>query len=105
MKFTLPLVIGCFLLLSAARAHARAQLLDSTLDKAADLPGRLFNRITGKEKGLDAALVRRTKKYLSRMERAENKLAKRLSQKDSAAARYLFSGIHEKYSSLNKMLT
>lgn len=84
---------------------AKAQQADSALDKIADLPGNLFNRLTGKEKNLDAALVRQTRKYLRRMERAENKLRRRLAHKDSAAARYLFSGVHEKYAALNGLLT
>ena len=119
MKFTLPyaharnavrsiagpLTICCFLFVSGARGQVTDSTSTSPLDKISDLPGNFFNRLTGKEKGLDAALVRQTRRYLKRMERAENKLQGSLAKKDSAAASSLFAGVHEKYAALDKLLT
>jgi hypothetical protein len=74
--------------------------VDSTLNKAAQFPNRLFAKINRKTASLDNALTRQTEKYLQRLSRKEKKIQGKLYKLDSNAAKNLFNGTQEKYASL-----
>jgi hypothetical protein len=65
--------------------------MDSTLDKIAGFPNRLFSKIQSKTARLDQQLSKQTAKFLSRLSRKEAKLKKQLYKQDSAAAAKLFA--------------
>lgn len=55
-----------------------------TIDKIANFPTRLLNKISGKDIDLQQQLTRQTEKYLARLARKEQKLKARLYRVDSA---------------------
>jgi len=81
-----------------------AQQLDSTVDRIAQFPNRLFAKIKNKTDRLDQQLTRQTEKYLERLARKERKLARKLYAKDSATAKNLFAGSQEKYFELEQKI-
>jgi hypothetical protein len=77
----------------SARAQDPAQEPSADgLDKIANFPSRLFDKITGKTTDLQQQLIRQTQKYLQRMARQEQKLKARLFAQDSAKAAALYAG-------------
>ena len=76
---------------------AKAQEIDSLVEKITGFPNRFFSRMKNKTTGLDARLTKQTEKYLTRLAKKEKKLQKKLYAKDSSAAKSLFEGSQEKY--------
>ena len=69
---------------------ARAQSVDSTMDKVANFPNKLFNKITSQTAALEQRLNRQTERYLQRMARKEAKIRAELYKSDSAKAAGLY---------------
>ncbi|MES1225558.1 MAG: hypothetical protein ABUT20_59310, partial [Bacteroidota bacterium] len=88
MKFLL------IVMLLLCTEHLTAQSGDSTslVNKIANFPNRLFDKIRNKTAGLDRQLDRQTEKYLQKLARREEKLKKKLLAYDSNASKYLFNG-------------
>jgi hypothetical protein len=74
--------------------------IDTSLNKAAQFPNKLFAKLTSKTASLDDALTKQTQKYLARMAKKERKLQEKIYKLDSNAAKNLFNGTQEKYASL-----
>jgi len=74
--------------------------IDSTANNIAQFPNRLFSKLSSKTESLDNSLTKQTEKYLQRLAKNERKIRARLYKIDSNAAKNLFSGSQEKYSSL-----
>jgi hypothetical protein len=93
-------VLSVWLILSA-----QAQVTDSSLDRMANFPNRLFSKIQSKSAELRKSLDRKTAKFLTRLSKKEAKLKKKLYRQDSAAAarifasrpEQLYTGLLEKY--------
>ena len=91
MKFSL---IGLLAILCAIPIVCRCQ--DPTdanpggLDKIANFPTKLFNKISGKTADLQQQLTRQTERYLNRMSRQEEKLRAQLYKTDSVKAAALY---------------
>jgi hypothetical protein len=88
MSRTLAGCLAVWLCLAVTVTHA--QNVDSTIDKVANFPSRLFCRITGQAAKTNQQLTRKTEKYLQRMARKEAKLRADLYKSDSAKAAALF---------------
>lgn len=74
---------------------------DSTqLDKLISLPGNVFARLDKEAKHLEGRLTRHNPKYLSRLQKEEAKLKRKLWRKDSTLAKELFAGASEKYAAV-----
>jgi hypothetical protein len=69
---------------------AHAQSADSVVQKVANFPVKVFNKITGKTTDLQQQLTRQTEKYLRRMARKEQRLRASLYKTDSAKAAALY---------------
>jgi hypothetical protein len=76
--------------LCLAATVARAQSVDSMVDRIANFPSKLFSKINGQAASLNKQLTRETEKYLRRMAKKEEKLRVQLYKKDSAKAAALF---------------
>jgi hypothetical protein len=74
----------------------------SAIEKVIGTPDRLLTILNRKSRSLEAGLDKQTDKYLSRLQRQEEKLKKKLWKKDSLLAKELFSDIEEKYAALRK---
>ena len=72
----------------------------SKLDKALQLPDKLFFSLDKKTSSIEQKLDKQTDKYLDKLQRRENKLRKKLLKKDSTLAKELFNGVDEKYAAL-----
>lgn len=75
----------------------------SRLDKAINLPTKLFSALDKKTASIEGKLDRQTDRYLSKLKRQEHKLKKKLWRKDSVLAKQLFDGVDEKYAGLKKI--
>lgn len=62
-----------------------------TIDKIANFPTRLLNKISGKDANLQQQLARQTQKYVTRLARQEQKLKALLYRLDSAKAASLYA--------------
>jgi|SRR6185312_2343583 len=88
----------CFGILLVNSLSLAAQQENSALISVSQLPDRLFNKINRGASRMDDRISRQTAKYLNRLIKEEKKLEKKLSQKDSAAAKNIFTRYLEKYS-------
>lgn len=85
---------------------AQAQSVDSVARKVFSFPGRLFSRVQSGTARLNQQLTSQTEKYLQKMEAQEQRIQKRLSVIDPAAAQRLFAGSAQQYSAyLQKIKT
>lgn len=100
-NFIRYLLIVCLL---SAPACLFAQTPDSSrLDKLLSFPDRLFASLGKKAGSAQAKLDRQTDRYLSKMQRREEKLRRRLYRKDTAAAKALFPDVEGQYAKLKTM--
>lgn len=72
----------------------------SAYKKLYNLPDKIFNRIAEKSQQLERRLDKQTERYLTRVERQEKKLKKKLQAIDSTAAQQLFGNITSRYNKL-----
>jgi len=79
---------------------SRAQSVDSLAGKAFSFPSRLFSRIQSGTARLNQQLTSQTENYLQKMAQREQRLQKRLSAVDPAAAQRLFAGSAQQYAAL-----
>ena len=75
----------------------------SHLDKAIAFPDKLFSALDKKTILIEQKLDKHTHKYLSRIEKQELKLQKKIWKKDSLLAKEMFDGISEKYNHLKNI--
>jgi hypothetical protein len=87
-------------LLCFAMTVSYAQSVDSVSGKLLNFPARFFGRIKSKAASLDQQIAQQTEKYLQRLASQENKLRKKLFQKDSAAALRVFGNNPLDYNAL-----
>jgi hypothetical protein len=85
-------------LLSAASADA--QSADTVAPGALSLPSKVFTHIGARAASQDDRITRQTAGYLSRMARKESDLQTAVGQKDSLAAKKIFTGARQKYRAL-----
>jgi hypothetical protein len=82
-------------------AHLSVTAQDtSRLDKLISFPHRLFGAVDKKAKSVEDKLTKATEKYLSKLERREEKLKRKLWKKDSTLAKELFGDVKERYAKL-----
>lgn len=96
----LPVLFLLFLCPQAA--FTQHQPLSS---KALDFPDKVFQRIAASSRQLEHKLDEQTAKYLSRLERSERRLKKKLWAKDSAAAKAIFGDITARYAAFKDTST
>src|SRR4029079_7008382 len=84
------------ILLCIGNLKLRAQD-SSRLDKLIALPDKLFGTLDKKSRGIEEKLDKHTDKYLSKLQRQEHKLKRKLSKKDSLLAEQSFGDIDKKY--------
>jgi hypothetical protein len=95
-------LVGLLTLLSLSLS---AQQMDSTLDKIAGFPNRLFSHVQSKSASLSQQLNKQTAKFLARLSRKEARLKKQLYKQDSAAAAKLFAtNPQQQYAALSNKL-
>jgi hypothetical protein len=79
---------------------------DSTdLNKVSELPASYYDNLTKKFDGLEGQVTSKTKKYLKKIEREENKMYKKLWKTDSTKAKELFGNVSDRYNSLESKAT
>src|ERR1700712_1581720 len=101
LNFIRYLLIVCLL---SAPACLFAQAPDSSrLDKLLSFPDRMFASLGKKAEGAQARLDRQTDRYLSKMQRREEKLRRKLWKKDSATAKALFPDVEAQYAKLRNV--
>jgi hypothetical protein len=75
---------------------------DSTkLDHALTFPDKFFGLLNKKAASMELRLDRQTQKYLSKLQKQEYKLRKKMMRKDSSLARQLFDGVEHKYNEVS----
>ena len=79
--------------------------IDSTTLRLATFPNRIFDKIGKKTASIDEDLTRQTGKYLKRLAKKERKIQERLFKLDSNAAKRIFSGVQDNYTSLEDSTT
>jgi hypothetical protein len=79
---------------------------DSTIinDKISSCPDKIFKRINAKTEATNKKLLSQSNKYLNRMAREEQKLRRKLSRIDSAAAERIFGDAANQYSLLQQKI-
>ncbi len=75
----------------------------SRLNKLVSLPDKVFGALSKKGRDIEEKLDRQTDKYLSKLQRLEYKLKRKLSRKDSLLAEQTFGDINKKYQSLRNI--
>lgn len=91
----------CLLLLSIVSVHSYCQDA-AVLDKAVNIPDKLFSSVSKKASFVEARLDKGMVKYLARLQKQELKLKRKVWKKDSSLARELFEGVEDKYRQLSK---
>lgn len=86
-------------------AESNGQTDTSLLDRSVALPEKFFSSLDRKALSVEVKLTKQTDRYLSRLQRQEAKLKKKLWRKDSILAKQLFSGIDEQYTQLRQTTT
>ncbi len=81
-----------------------SQQLDPAIDRITQFPNKFFERVRNKAAHLDQDLTRQTEKYLEHLAKKEKRLQKKLSARDSAAAKNIFAGVQEKYAQLEQQI-
>jgi hypothetical protein len=94
------MILSSLIVFLACTWTTQGQSMDSTTEKLAGFPSRLFSRIQGKTASLDRQLTQQTEKYLQRMAQREQQLKKKLSSIDSSAAKNLFANSSDQYAAL-----
>lgn len=79
---------------------------DSTIinDKISSSPDKIFKKINAKAEAFNKKLLSQSDKYLNRMAREEQKLRRKLSRTDSAAAERIFGDAENQYSLLQQKI-
>jgi len=72
----------------------------SHLDWVIALPDKLFSALDKKALGIEQKLTKQTDRYLSRLQRQETKLKRKLFKKDSWLAKQLFGDVEKRYVAL-----
>jgi hypothetical protein len=72
----------------------------SRIDKLISAPDKLFGALNKKSRDVEDKLDKQTDKYLSKLERQEHRLKRKLSKKDSLLAEQTFGDIDRKYEGL-----
>src|SRR5579863_9361926 len=88
MRFALLTAIALLCTVLTCRAGDSTSLLN----RVANFPNRLFNKINNTTANLDKQLDKQTEKYLRKLFAREQKLKKQLQAYDSNAAKNLFAG-------------
>jgi hypothetical protein len=91
------------MLLVSSALYAQEQPA-TLVDKVADFPTQLFSRVNSRITGIEDKLVRQTQKSLQRLAKQEERLKRKLSRKDTAAANALFGRSAEIYSRLQRAI-
>ncbi|XVJ67579.1 MAG: apolipoprotein A1/A4/E family protein [Lacibacter sp.] len=74
-------------------------------NKILSLPDKVFGKIDKQSQKLDHQLALKTEKYLSKLEKNEQKLKRKLWKSDSLKAKEIFGDIQGRYSKLRQQLT
>jgi hypothetical protein len=70
------------------------------LDKLISIPDKLFSAVDKKARSVEDRLSKGTEKYLSKLERREEKLKRKLWKRDSTLAKELFGDVKGRYAKL-----
>lgn len=101
MRKVLPVVL-LFLCINPELSFSQND--SSTVGRVIPIPSRLFSRIQAKTADLDRRLTRQTEVYLEKMANREQKLQKKLSKIDPAAAEELFANSKAGYAALQRKI-
>ena len=77
----------------------------SKIDRALSFPDKLFGVLNKKATSLEAKIDKQIERYLSRVQKQEFRLQKKIMRKDSALAHSLFDNVSEKYNALSNKAT
>jgi hypothetical protein len=102
MQFAIIIYFTCLLLSCINAGSLYAQEEKQPLNTVLQIPDKIFDVIDKKTSHIELNLIRQTEKYLSRLQRQENKLKKKLLKKDSTLAKEMFAGAEVKYNKLKK---
>ena len=72
----------------------------SRLDKLISLPDKLFSSLDKKASSIQSKLTKQTENYLTKLQRQEEKLKRKLWKKDSTKAKEIFGDIDKRYEDL-----
>src|SRR6186713_466880 len=101
MRYT---VAGVLVLLCAIPCIVFGQEAVSVTDKIPDLPAQFLHRIDTRASGLNDKITHQTERYLRRLNKEEDRLRRKLSRHDSAAAANLFTHRSLDYNALMRQL-
>lgn len=88
----------CWLLLHNVKV--RAQDSSQVYERMLAMPDKVFAQIDKKATDIDQKLARQTERYLSRLDKQEERLRKKVMKKDSLLAMQLFGDVNKRYAKL-----
>ncbi|HVW58771.1 MAG TPA: hypothetical protein VHC48_02005, partial [Puia sp.] len=95
----------CFTLCVLCCFHSTySQQTDSTLDKLTGIPDGFINRLRNKISGLDRQVARQSEKYLEKMARREERLAKKLRETYPGVDTRSFTNASAQYAALKQKI-
>ena len=98
---SVPIVIALSLLSQCLSAQDSTSLYA----RVYQLPNKLFGSIRSKSQHLQDKLTKQTEKYLSRLQRQEKKMQRKLFKKDPVLANQVFGDVDSNYNTLRNEMT
>lgn len=92
----LVVAVGMCLLCQTARSQDNT----AAVEKIINLPASFFNKVNHKTAALEARLTRQSERYLTRLQRHEKKLHKKILKKDPLSAQRVFGPVDSLYNGL-----
>ncbi|HEU4470716.1 MAG TPA: hypothetical protein VFR58_06525, partial [Flavisolibacter sp.] len=104
LKKLLSFFMAALLLaLSPTLCHSQQESdASAALDKVLSSPEEIFGALSKRSGEIRAGLNKATRRYLSKLEKSEQKLYRKLYKKDSLKAKQLFEGMDAHYAALRK---
>ncbi len=93
-------IITAFIIFLSNNLVALSQDKPSSVDHVLQFPENLLGVLSKKTGAIQEKMTKQTARYIHQLQKQEDKLQKKLSRKDSAAAVALFNGSREKYDQL-----
>jgi hypothetical protein len=95
----------CIIIVLCASGYCYGQKADSTLTNIEGLPNKYFSKVNKKMSSIDRMLTKKTSKYLSKSERLEKKMLRKLKRINPKEADSLMALSSTKYKNMSSELT
>lgn len=98
------LYICTIFLLTSISSYAQDSSSHNFIDKIISFPDKVFGRIDKESNRLEQKLNHQTERYLTKLEKREEKLKRKLWKTDSTKAKEVFGDVKDRYAKLRKSL-